>query len=41
MSSEPEAFIAHFEAFQKMAKEYIATHPESDVARVIENRLQR
>ncbi|KIW65815.1 hypothetical protein PV04_08037 [Phialophora macrospora] len=40
MSSEPEAFIAHFDAFQKIAQEYIAKHPESDVARVIENRLQ-
>ena len=41
MSNETEAFVAHFDAFSKLAKEYIDEHPKSDVARVLENRLDR
>lgn len=41
MSSEPEAFVAHFLAFRNIAERYIDEFPGTDVARVIENRLNR
>jgi hypothetical protein len=41
MSSEPEAFIAHFDAFSRLAQKYIDEHPRSDTAQVLENRLDR
>ncbi|EXJ67318.1 uncharacterized protein A1O5_09331 [Cladophialophora psammophila CBS 110553] len=40
MSSEPEAFVAHFEAFKNIAQHYIDDHPGSAVARVVGNRLE-
>ncbi|KIW97651.1 uncharacterized protein Z519_01235 [Cladophialophora bantiana CBS 173.52] len=40
MSSEAEAFVAHFEAFQNIAQHYIDDHPDSAVARVVGNRLE-
>ncbi|KIW23563.1 uncharacterized protein PV07_11751 [Cladophialophora immunda] len=40
MSSEAEAFVAHFEAFQNIAQRYIDDHPNSAVARVVQNRLE-
>ncbi|KIY03616.1 uncharacterized protein Z520_00307 [Fonsecaea multimorphosa CBS 102226] len=39
MSSEAEAFVAHFEAFRKIAQRYIDDHPNNEVARVVQNRL--
>ncbi|OAP63207.1 hypothetical protein AYL99_02434 [Fonsecaea erecta] len=40
MSSEPEAFVAHFEAFQNIAQRYIDDNPNSAVTRVVHNRLE-
>ncbi|OAL34030.1 hypothetical protein AYO20_06678 [Fonsecaea nubica] len=40
MSSEADAFIAHFEAFRNIAQRYIDDHPNTGVARVVENRLE-
>ncbi|KIW21282.1 hypothetical protein PV08_01862 [Exophiala spinifera] len=39
MSSEPEAFIAHFEAFRTVAARYIDAHPDTDTSLTIQNRL--
>lgn len=41
MSGEPEAFLAHFEAFRAIAERYIDEHRGTDCARVIQNRLDR
>ena len=41
MSSEPEAFIAHFEAFRTVCSRYIEAHPNTDTSRTIQNRLDR
>ena len=41
MSSEPEAFIAHFDAFSSLAQTYIDENPNTEPARVLTNRLER
>jgi hypothetical protein len=41
MSSESEAFMAHFEAFRELARKYVGENPGTDEARVIQSRLDR
>ena len=41
MSNEPASFQVHLQAFKRIAGEYIAANPDSDLAAVIQNRLGR
>jgi hypothetical protein len=41
MSNEPASHEVHLQAFKRLAEPYIASHPDSDLAAVIENRLKR
>jgi hypothetical protein len=38
---EPEALKVHLQAFQRIAEPYIMANPDTDLAAVIANRLNR